>query len=767
MIFLDTETCGYHGLAILIQYAEGEGDIHLHNVWQEPISDTLELLRQLANSEICGFNLAFDWFHIHKLYAIFSNIPDQSIVPRECIDYIAVMEEKSRRYPICLKPVSALDLFLHARKGSFQSLMERRDIIIKRVPTCLAEFLLAELEQRIQLDNIYFARRKSSSTARWAIEDVTDPDGKYNPSFKNLVLRFAPSMALKVFAKHILKYESIHTFADIEISSKLRPIEYGYAPFAMAVGNPNNWQGAWPSVIRHHIDHWTYFQPARKYARDDIELTRKLWHYFKCPQPGDDDSVLACMVGAVRWYGFKINTTKLTQQKIKAEKRRQLAPEAPNRVKIYLREVMDETEQIVLHDGTGVKVLKTIAGKYEKVDGEDTWVWGWTVDCLCDSSKCSKCNGTGLQPHLAAVRAKEVLDARHAGKEVQLYKKLLIADRFHASFKVIGTLSGRMSGADGLNPQGINKTGDVRSCFELADDDYVLCGGDFKSFEVAISEAVYHDPQLRKDLMSGQKIHAIFATILFDMSYEDVMKTEGTENDRYADGKRAVFGLNYGGDENTLVNRIEDVTIDRAKMAFDRFMKRYPGVGKARQRIHDMFCSMRQPGGVGSAVEWHEPVDCIEAPPGYTRFFTLENRVCKALFDLAQQPPKAWRSLTFKVQRRERLQTPSGAVQSALYGAAFAIQGSNMRAAANHEIQSKGAGITKGVQRSIWDIQPSGEAEWRVLPINAHDEIMCPTKPEYVDAVTIAVAEKVESYLPVVPLLSMDWTSGLETWADK
>ena len=48
-----------------------------------------------------------------------------------------------------------------------------------------------------------------------------------------------------------------------------------------------------------------------------------------------------------------------------------------------------------------------------------------------------------LQPgkHPAAVRSKEILDVKIAAKEVELYEKLLLAGKFHASFVVIGTLS--------------------------------------------------------------------------------------------------------------------------------------------------------------------------------------------------------------------------------------------------------------------------------------------------------------------------------------
>ena len=58
----------------------------------------------------------------------------------------------------CVKPAAALDLMLHAAKGPYQALMAREDIRIKRVPSALAYALADELEDRVQLDNIYFAK---------------------------------------------------------------------------------------------------------------------------------------------------------------------------------------------------------------------------------------------------------------------------------------------------------------------------------------------------------------------------------------------------------------------------------------------------------------------------------------------------------------------------------------------------------------------------------------------------------------------------------
>ena len=773
MIFFDTETCGFHGLAVLIQYAEDDGPIHLHNVWLTPVGETLDLISKITDNVVCGFNLAFDWFHLAKLYTIWSML-DRDDIPEDCIEQIALIEPLARTGP-CLKPKGAMDLMLHARKGTYQSLMNRKDIRIRRVPTLLAQPLADHLESNIELDGIYFAKRRDPFAPKWKVFETTT-DGKPEPNFKDVVLKFHPAGGLKNLSVHtgladpktLLKYGR-----DAGVSEKMKPVEYGWAPFAMAVGKPGNWKGAWPDVIQHHINYWAYNPLGRQYAKDDVTYTRGLYNHFGQPEHSDDDSILACMVGAVRWHGFKINVPKIKALRKKALEESHKAPKAPGRVKDYLLPHMSDIEQLALTTPHGaISTKKPYLRVVARWENQET-----CKQCRgmgeVDGNPCDKCKGSGLVSvggkHPAAIRAQEVLDARKAKKEVELYDKLLLAGRFHASFVVIGTLSSRMAGSDGLNPQGINKKDEVRSSFPLADDDLILCGGDFDSFEVVLAEAVYGDPTLRAELESGLKIHALFGMKMFPgNTYEQVLASKGQgDPDMYGLGKNGVFTMVYGGDENTLVH-MYSVAPDVATAAFTEFQDEHPGVRKARMKTFDDFCSMRQPQGIGTNVEWHEPKDYIESLFGFRRYFTLENRICKALYQLACNVPDQWKDFKIKVQRRQgRLQTPAGAVMSALYAAAFQLQAANMRAAANHEIQSSGAQITKKVQRRVWDVQPHGVHEWRVIPMNVHDEVLTPTKEEYIPQVAAVVAETVDSFKDRVPLIKMIWKNRIKSWAGK
>lgn len=767
MIYYDTETCGLHGPIVLLQYAEDDGPVELWCPWKQTSRETIELIDWMMEDIVCGFNLAFDHFHLCQMYTTLLLMDDKDEILQNCIEEYAHKEKQARSGP-CLKPLGAIDIMLHARKGPYQSTMDRSDIRIKRVPSALAGKLCAELDKRIPLKDVYFARKKDKKK-RWQVQDIEDEFGEIIGDFKNIVLKFAPSSALKALAVDtgVADVDTRLLFHEVEVDPKYRPEEIGYAPYALAVAPEGDWHSkrAWPSVISIHITHWAFNRLARRYAEDDVKDTRGLYKYFGSPEPDDDDSILACMVGAVRWKGFRIDTDKIRALKVKAEESLASIKYNFNSAAVcrkYMEEVLSEDQKMITQGSTKATILEGIA----------KWKNGVVCEvCYGMDESCNNCVDGIVEtdePHPAALRAQEILDSRHCKKEIELYDKLLLADRFHASFKVIGTLSSRMAGGDGLNAQGIKHSKEVRDCFPLADPDYELNGGDFDSFEVGLMDAEYGDPKLREYLMSGKKIHAIFAMHLFGMTYEEVMATSKLAGDlnKYAKGKAGVFALAYGGEAHTLIDRV-GVTEQRANEAYASWCREFKVWASERKKIFDMFCSMRQPHGIGSKVEWYEPADYIQSMFGFKRYFTLENQIVKALFQLAEDPPKDWTALKINVTRRDRVQSVAGACRSALFAAAFAVQASNMRAAGNHVIQSSGATITKSLQRKIWDLQPGGRAsKWIVQPLNVHDEIMCPVDPKWSQKLADVVNNYVQSLVDRVPLIAMEWHK-IANWGDK
>jgi len=317
-LYLDSETCGLHGMPVLFQYAVDDGPIHLYDIWKRPVHETLRLIEWFCKHTIVFFNGTFDWFHVVKLYTIL-RLCDPDWIPEEHIDEIALLEPRGQDGP-CVKPRSALDLLLFSRKGPMQSLMGRNDVRIKRVPTVLAYALADELEKRVQIDNIFFAKSHDPEAPKWQVFDRHDRYGDLDPDFKDVVLKFNPAGGLKFLTEYLLHKKPRFHYKDVEPS--VRPKEVGYAPTAMAMSTPDDeWRVyakgkdgkmkhsgyAWPGVIREVIEHWATNEDAREYAKDDVVYLRELDEHFGYPEADDNDSVLTCMVAAVRWHGFRIN----------------------------------------------------------------------------------------------------------------------------------------------------------------------------------------------------------------------------------------------------------------------------------------------------------------------------------------------------------------------------------------------------------------------------------------------------------------------------
>ena len=797
-LYFDSETCGLHSVPVLFQYAEDNGPVVLHDVWLQPVGETLSLLEWMLEHQMVFFNACFDFFQIVKTYTTFRLCPGHWI-PLEHINEIAALEPKAQDGP-CLKPSSCLDLMLHARKGPYQSLMARDDIRIRRVPTSLAYALAKELEDRVKIDAIYFARTAAPDAPRWHVNDRTDRFGVPDPDFKDVVLCFSPAGGLKYLAEHALGLKPKYHYEDVEPPKIWRPYELGYAPTALSISTrEQNWEVwgtkksnpddpneewdeltsahapgskllgyAWPAQIAKFVDHWQTNANAREYASDDIVYTRALDEFFEFPEPGDVDSTLACMVAAVRWHGFAVNIPGIQGLQEKSKARLAASPvnvNKPLEVRKYVTAVMDDTERLILSESA----RSTVMDSTKKANLEA--LANWKIEEEEDCEPCDRCNWTGkLLPglHPVARRVKVVLDAKAAAKEVELYTKLLRAGKFHASFIVIGAKSSRMSGTDNLNAQGIKNTDEVREQFPLAVSGMVLGIGDFDSFEVGLADAVYADPEMRKDLESGKKIHGIFGALLHPgMSYEDILATAKTEHDLYKSGKQGFFAtILYFGDENTLLNK-QGIPREVGQKAISSFLNRYKKIKEGRDNIEREYGVLRQPGGLGTKVVWQEPKDYVESFLGFRRYYTLENKICKALYGLAQKPPKEWRDCAIKVMRRQKVQTASGAVASALYGAAFQISAATVRSVGNHLIQSPGAEITKSVEADVWELQPVGIHPWRVLPMQVHDEIIAVSLPELSGEVKEIIDTSVAHFREKVPMLKMDWKEHANNWAEK
>jgi hypothetical protein len=654
------------------------------------------------------------------------------------------------------------------------------------------------------------------------LHDVKNELGEIVPGFQNVVLKFNPSSGLKALAVDLglaKDADEVIHFSEINIS-KVAPVEeMGYAPFALAIGKPGgygSWNGAWPQVLKIHVEHWAFNERAREYATNDVLYTRGIYYKFGCPESGDDDSILACMVGAVRWSGFALDIVSLEKLHAKCVSFLASIPYNFHSVQVvrkYLEQELSDVEKLVIQDSTKKHVLEEMSKWTEGKVCETCGGLGILEDTIKQDAEkpCEKCDEGIIQtpdkPHPVAARARLILDFRRTKNEMSLYEKLIIAGRFHVDVNVIGTLTGRNSGASGLNATGINKQKAVRGCFPLADDNFVLCGGDFAGFELTLMDAEYGDPQLRTDLTSRHacihcdakvhrkckgtgcngcrggacyecdenctqdtKLHALFGVNFFEgMTYEDILATKGLpeEQDKYSRSKNGLFAVAYFGEAYTLQNRV-GVSEKMAIQGFRKFLERYPVLAQKRNIIIEQFSPIEQPDGLGSKPNWkRDPDESVNSMFGYERFFTMENKVLKELWDIGQSPPRAWHAIKTKVIRRDKEQSVVAATRSALLGCMFQLQGANTRAAGNHKIQAAGAFLTKNLQRRIWDFQPCGIVSFLLKTLNVHDELMVPCVAELVQPLEETVTSFKMEYRKQVPLLEISWGGRLRSWAEK
>lgn len=759
MIWYDTETCGFHGMAVTIQYQDDNNPIVVHDVWERTVGETLDLIEYMMDQTLVGYNLSFDHFHLSKLYTTFRLLPRQAR-PESIIHDVYLAEEQGRFGP-CLKPAEAIDLMCDVRHSKFQSGMGKYQWKLNKIHKSVVRRVLEYLNNNTHLDG-YLHR---SDDPIWHAEIIENKRGEWiDQDFRNIIGAIKPSTGLKSICAQVFD-KPVHYFQEVMPPSRHMPVELGYIPYAKGIVDMEGWptqdpppavtkkyKGTWPLWINFHKLHWKRSLP-RKYATQDVEWTRKLYDYF-CEEYGrplyeTNDSALTCCVASCRWRGYDLNLEKLKLNR--DDLKDQIVPEivAPSKAQKYLIAAMNDFElKTYMSD-------KKLEGSTKRPVLETLSKWKILCDECLENENIDGCEE--CPSHEVAIRAKKILESRKLTSKVRTYNKLLLSSRFHPSFIVPGTKSNRMSGGGaGFNSQGIDRTDEMRSCFTLANRELgeSLAGGDFEGFELTICDAIYSDPNWHKMLLQDKKVHALFGVDLYGMTYEEIMATQGAPDSAYNKAKSGLFLLLYGGDHGGLEYKLE-VSNKRAMKAEQMFFIAYPEILKRREEIFKLYRPLRDD------FSWIEPKDYIETIFGHRRYFTVEWNICRLLYKLNQSADNLIKDDTMCMRVEGRRQTVAGAVKSASLGCIKKIQKKASRAAINQEIQGPGADCTKSVQKAIWDLQPCGISEWIVQPMNIHDEVPCVVHdPGYVPLVEKAVYGQVEKLKEKIPLLKLSWGSG-------
>lgn len=527
LYYLDTETVGLVGPIVLLQYTRpGSRDVVLHHVWQHTPRETMTLIEEIMDVGYVAFNSTFDHFHLQKLYCMlwalgpkWWNRPMRDVSPA----HFASVERRAVFGP-CVKARVIVDLFSHVRSDVMQRFLARESAWIYSVPEQLASGVAAELNARLDLDPFYFSGLSPEKTG-WTIEDED-----CEPGFRNLQLRFKAKLTLKRVHEYVFGEVRDSLPVPKEImpedrqpkAGKNQKMSWSWMPYAEKCEYQGTTRGrTWVDVITENVKFWA--ETESTYAQDDVIMLHELDEWMRYPEPNDND-VLTGVVASVRYRGYPVDLLSIRadlEQCLKTveelEDRLGCSLDQHAVIKQKLIEACDDELTATAVTGSNAQVLKSL----KRLGGD------------------------------VADLATAIEDGRTAKKKAVWLSKLLITGRFHPSLTVVGTNTNRMSGADSLNPQGIDKSHATRAMFPMQDTlqgirdylmdydpywgedveygwfyeeltreyaalgDFTLAGGDFDGFETAIAVAVWNEERLGELVLQGIKAYHVFGSYVF------------------------------------------------------------------------------------------------------------------------------------------------------------------------------------------------------------------------------------------------------------
>lgn len=765
--YIDTETVGLYGPMAILQYAFDEDNPKLYNPWLEPVGVTLSLIERIYECRVVAHNLTFDHQKLQSFYnAAYKLCREQGAdaIPLHWLDEM-VEYFYTERSEFCLKPPAAICTLLLCQKHLGGTSLAAKEVRVRQVPRIVAEALTELLNTYTDLPPIVFAKRRDGGG--WHVGESDKGD-----QWADVVMKFDPSNGLKEVSKLVLGVQDTQKIGT-EVLPPVMPFELGYCPFAYVLKRSGiELEGPlWPELLKSHIDFWNTNPNAVKYALSDIVLLRQLDDYFNRPEQ-DFDGDLAVQVASCRQAGFEIDMEQLAEsarESLQVVDTAMINTDAHAKVKAWLSEVLDPMERHVVSEGCNKATLKKLVKNFVATEREE---------CDCGTG-CVICRGKGYLepgPLVVAERAAHVLEVRKHKKRLQLYNKLSVAKGAFPSFRVIGAKSGRMSGADSLNYHGIDGSREIRSIFTLAKDGWVVSGGDMNSQELAIAAAVMNDESLAVDIETGRSLHGEFAATILECSYDQIMakkEDKGTpEGVAYAKAKVCVYAMLYGAAAFNISLTL-GCSEAEANRKIEAFFERYPHMKSTRETVKASLQCLRST--ETGRIEIKNPdKDYIDSCFGFRRSFEIEMSIIRTLVSAMDNtsamfesggPLATWSNTQVIRRENKGSQTIKGAIQSALFGACFSLQGKVQRAALNHIIQSAGRTCTLRVQKRIWDeVQPVGIRRFRVKLMSVHDEVVTVSHRDDTKRIEQAVFAEMRELTRTIPLLSLDWSTDVGSW---
>jgi DNA polymerase I-like protein with 3'-5' exonuclease and polymerase domains len=136
----------------------------------------------------------------------------------------------------------------------------------------------------------------------------------------------------------------------------------------------------------------------------------------------------------------------------------------------------------------------------------------------------------------------------------------------HTQFNQLGTATGRFS-SENPNLQNIVADESYRSPF-VARPGYLLATADYSNIELRIMGEASREPKFVDAFKNGQDLHKVTATIIYQVSYDEVTKTQR------AVGKHLNFAVLYGTSAQGMVFNFR-MPLEEAKIYLTRFFEQY------------------------------------------------------------------------------------------------------------------------------------------------------------------------------------------------
>lgn len=740
ILFHDSETVGLQGSAKLHQYAVDGGPVRMVPMfrgWENNEETRKELFKLLdlidrPDTVYCGFNTAFDLFHLyrvkHRLLGYEYDSPERPVMPFRC---------------------RTLDLQVHAMQKSplapfaFNKGGARSVALVRRIPKVAMEFV----------SNLVCEHLKPIIPQSFGLKV-----GIHKQAKRDDLVTLSFQVDGRLSLKGLMKEYGLPTIALDDVwPLPEKGTEKAWLPYPdPQVHDPIEAQC---DLILAQPEHDFY-----RYSKLDILYLKVLYEKLGHPEP-DYNSELCHNMAYTRYYGFAVDKAALADaERFYGDKVSFIEHQIQG---INLRSSKDRLELLKpyfpLLASTKKSVLKHLAA-----------------------------NETGRGAELAEAMV-EYGPSRQRLLQIQKVAECRTG-RAHPDLRVMGTPTNRMAGTSGLNWQGIGAVDEYEIDTEIDEmdelpeelveawnsaDDYdkqkvglrhailTPCVGDWSSFEVMIANAVYNDPQLNEDLKNGVDLHSMGTVNWHPMikklgvSYEEFK--EGYENnvrwDKARKGIKAViFGSFYFCTAHAVSNAL-GILESEAQTILDGLYDRYRGMKRYRAAIEADFLTADPGRWSGDSVKRmkRSMVDLT----GFERHWNFEAAVAELMWELGNSK-KIRTGIGGKIVRNvtKGPQSIDMAVTSACLGSAIAIQAAVSRQAGNFKIQCTGATLNKKLQAELW-------TRLRVPTLQIHDELVSCDHPHFnFDSYSSIVDAFTEKTREIVPMVKFKY-GKTERWSDK